>query len=151
MQDAFNLHKPIFGVCYGLQSMNVWKGGSLAQHLGTASMHECGPDILDAHPVEVSGDAPALHRWLAGAIVTVNSSHHQAVATVGDGLRVAAVCPVDGTIEAVVGMDPESDFVVGVQWHPERTFRTNSGSRALFAAFIAAASRDRGLPGQSRQ
>ena len=141
LQDAFNLHKPILGVCYGLQSMNVWKGGSLVQHLQTASAHQHGE-----HSVRISMDAPALLGWFGGPAASVNSSHHQAVSTAGDGLIVAAVCPEDGTIEALVGQDAE--FVVGVQWHPERTFTTSAGSRALFAAFVQAAARNVVLPVQ---
>jgi len=69
----------------------------------------------------------------------VNSSHHQSVRTSGDNLLVAAVSPVDGVIEAVE-LDSATHFVVGVQWHPERTYAQSSFSRAIFAAFAAAAS-----------
>ena len=65
-----------------------------------------------------------------------NSSHHQAMGRVGDNLRVTAVSPDDGVIEAVE-LDSPDHFVVGVQWHPERTFTVSPLSRALFAAFAA--------------
>ncbi len=138
LQDAFNLHKPIFGVCYGHQSLNVWKGGSLLQHLSTSVDHECGAGVIVAHSVRVAPEAGDLERCLGSGLVQVNSSHHQAVSAVGDGLRAAAVCPADGTIEAVVQAHREGGFVLGVQWHPERTFDVDPGSRALFRAFIAA-------------
>src|SRR4030081_2809229 len=48
LQDAFNLQKPIFGICYGMQSMNVWRGGSLIQHLETAVDHTPGRHIAEA-------------------------------------------------------------------------------------------------------
>jgi putative glutamine amidotransferase len=71
----------------------------------------------------------------------VNSSHHQAVARVGDQLQPVAISPLDGTVEAVEGpTGPEgAPFVLGVQWHPERTFDSSPLSRALFRAFVEAA------------
>ena len=72
----------------------------------------------------------------AGTMLQVNSSHHQAVAVPGDGLLLAARATEDGTVEAVEGAD---GFVVGVQWHPERTFATQPASQRLFQSFIEAA------------
>jgi len=74
-------------------------------------------------------------------LVPVNSSHHQAIETAGDGLRITARTPEDGVVEAIENV-PEGlggSFVVGVQWHPERTFDDSAVSRALFARFIAEA------------
>ena len=75
----------------------------------------------------------------------VNSSHHQAIATAGDGLRVVARSPEDGVVEAVEGASNGvgGRFVVGVQWHPERTFDESAASRALFARFVAEAASGR--------
>ena len=70
--------------------------------------------------------------------LSVNSSHHQAIDRPGEQLLVAAVSPVDGVIEALEGTDP-GQFVVAVQWHPERTYETSEASRSLFAAFLEAA------------
>ena len=64
-------------------------------------------------------------------ILSVNSSHHQAVGLAGEQLRVAATSPVDGVIEALEGTDPRQ-FVVAVQWHPERSYENSAASRALF-------------------
>jgi gamma-glutamyl-gamma-aminobutyrate hydrolase PuuD len=61
----------------------------------------------------------------------VNSSHHQAIRTPGDNLRVVAVSPVDGVVEGVE-LDSVDHFVVGVQWHPERTYTQSAFSRAIF-------------------
>ena len=66
----------------------------------------------------------------------VNTSHHQAAATVGDGLRVAAKAP-DGVIEALEGTSP-GHFVVAVQWHPERSLE-EPASQAIFRALVEAA------------
>ena len=68
----------------------------------------------------------------------VNSSHHQAPQTLGDGLRLVAWCPEDGVKEAVEGTAARS-FRAGVQWHPERTYDSDEGSRAMFHAFVQAA------------
>jgi len=67
--------------------------------------------------------------------IPVNSSHHQAAEVVGDGLRLAAWSPEDGVKEAVEGTSPDQ-FVLGVQWHPERTCDSEPASRAIFRAFV---------------
>jgi putative glutamine amidotransferase len=146
LQDAFNLQKPIFGICYGMQSMNVWRGGSLVQHLETAVNHTPGRTIAEAHPVAVTpgsllGDLVATAQ-LTEAPVLVNSSHHQAVSRVGDQLHPVAISPLDGTVEAVEAAKALSGapFVLGVQWHPERTYESSRLSRELFRAFVEAAS-----------
>jgi putative glutamine amidotransferase len=141
LQDAFNLQKPIFGICYGMQSMNVWRGGSLVQHLETPVNHTPGRQIAEAHPIEVSPGTrlAALVQTAQSTIspVLVNSSHHQAVGRLGDQLQPVAVSPMDGTVEAVeAGTAP---FVLGVQWHPERTVESSPLSRELFRAFVEAA------------
>ncbi|MGD0799765.1 MAG: gamma-glutamyl-gamma-aminobutyrate hydrolase family protein [Terracidiphilus sp.] len=140
LQDAFNLHKPILAICYGVQSLNVWRNGSLAQHLTTSVDHRPGTDVVDAHPVRiVSGSRLSTlvpRSYLADP--QVNSSHHQAIKAAGDGLQVTALSPDDGVVEAVE-LDSREHFVLGVQWHPERTYTQNAFSRALFAAFVQAA------------
>ncbi|MBV8629368.1 MAG: gamma-glutamyl-gamma-aminobutyrate hydrolase family protein [Silvibacterium sp.] len=136
MQDAANLHKPIFGICYGLQSWNVWRGGTLIQDLKTGVNHKPGREVREAHRVSL-----AEHSRIAAiaglAELMVNSSHHQAVEKAGDGLSVTARSVEDGVVEAVEGTTDQ--FVLAVQWHPERTFDSESASRALFRAFIQAA------------
>jgi putative glutamine amidotransferase len=68
----------------------------------------------------------------------VNSSHHQAIGHPGKALVVAATSPEDGVIEALEGSDP-NQFLVAVQWHPERSYDVSAASHALFAAFLDAA------------
>lgn len=136
MQDAANLYKPLFGICYGLQSWNVWRGGTLIQDLQTSVNHKPGREIVDAH--RVSLEPESLLTQIAGATdFTVNSSHHQAVDQSGDGLRVTARSVEDGVIEAVEGSGEQ--FVLAVQWHPERSFEGDPVSRKLFSAFVEAA------------
>ncbi len=145
LQDAYNMRKPILGICYGTQSLNVWRTGTLVQRVEN---HSQGKDVLRAHRVRL--DPASLlgsivgHLWRpksqrASSEVEgwVNSSHHQAVQNAGDGLRVVAHA-ADGTIEAVESTSPDH-FVLGLQWHPERTYAQEESSRAVFASFIAAA------------
>jgi putative glutamine amidotransferase len=142
LQDAFNLHKPILGICYGLQSLNVWRNGALEQHIpGTGVDHAPGRDVLTAHPLQVvrpSHLAEILRLGAQDAGPVVNSSHHQAVQLAGDGLAIVARSEPDGIIEAVEGISLEQ-FVLGVQWHPERTYYEHASSRLIFAAFVQAA------------
>lgn len=145
LQDAFNLHKPIFAICHGLQSMNVWCNGTLVQHLETSVVHRAEREVDEAHTVRL---VPGTHLWsllrpngqAAEVDLSVNSTHHQAIDRVGDHLVVTATSPVDSTVEAVE-LDSSQQFVLGVQWHPERTYPTSEASRALFAAFVQAATR----------
>jgi putative glutamine amidotransferase len=67
-----------------------------------------------------------------------NSSHHQAVRRIGDNLRVAATSPEDGIVEALE-LDSTEHFVLGVQWHPERSSKEDALSKAIFKAFVNAA------------
>jgi putative glutamine amidotransferase len=144
LQDAFNLHKPIFGICHGAQGLNVWCNGTLIQDLEaarkTAVNHSPGRDVVEAHPVDITPDTRLANilRSSQTREPAVNSSHHQAIGKVGDNLRVSAVSPGDGVVEAVE-LDSSDQFVVAVQWHPERTYTAHAFSRALFSAFVHAA------------
>ena len=140
LQDAFNLHKPILAICHGAQTLNVWRNGTLIQDLETVLAtrvnHQPGRDVVNAHPIHIA--AGSRLAAAAGALdEKCNSSHHQAVGRLGDNLRVTAVSPEDGVIEALE-LDAPDHFVVGVQWHPERTYTVSPLSRALFAAFAVA-------------
>jgi putative glutamine amidotransferase len=140
LQDAFNLRKPILGICHGTQTLNVWRNGSLVQDLKTAVNHRPGREVVEAHPVKIVRGS-RLSRLLPPGEqleVQVNSSHHQAVHIPGDKLRVSAVSPQDGVVEAVE-LDAADHFVLAVQWHPERTYVQSEVSRAIFAAFVQAA------------
>ncbi|KDA54317.1 hypothetical protein EG19_11415 [Thermoanaerobaculum aquaticum] len=108
---------PVLAVCFGCQALNVFYGGTLIQHLpevGKEGHRVSNPKDFIAHVVRVSPRS----RLLAGfpQEFGVNSRHHQALDSVGEGLTVAAYAP-DGVIEAVEAAD--GSFVLGVQWHPE--------------------------------
>jgi putative glutamine amidotransferase len=143
LQDAFNLHKPILAICQGVQALNVWRNGTLVQDLETVVRttvnHRPSRSVVDAHPVRITPGSHLAEVSKASGPESVNSSHHQAIGRVGDNLLVTAVSPQDGVIEAVE-LDSRDHFVVGVQWHPERTYTVKPLSRAIFAAFVKAAS-----------
>ncbi len=152
LQDAHNLYKPILAICFGLQILNVWRGGTLVQDLSILPVnHSAGGSVAIAHSAAIAPES------LLGAILTpdeapaqanflrlpINSSHHQAIGIPGDGLRVTARCPQDAVIEAVEGGQATegatAHFVLGLQWHPERSYDISPTSRALFDRFIAEA------------
>lgn len=139
LQDVFNMRKPLFGICYGVQSLNVWRTGSLVQHLESAINHTPGREVIQAHKVAIEPGSRLARVMETAGEIWVNSSHHQAVDRVGDGLRVVARS-TDGTIEALEGVAP-SHYVIGVQWHPERTVESDPPSRNLFEEFVAAAAK----------
>jgi putative glutamine amidotransferase len=145
LQDAYNMHKPVLAICYGLQILNVYRSGTLVQHLESAVNHSAGRAVAKAHTVEVAPDS--LLATIVGADknnveVAVNSSHHQSADVVGDGLRVVARSPLDGVIEALEGTLP-GHFILAVQWHPERSVNDSKelkdSAKAIFRAFIEAA------------
>jgi len=155
LQDAHNMGKPILAICFGTQMLNVWRGGTLVQDLMCLPVnHKAGRSVAVAHGAAVAPES-LVGRLIAGdeaaerdgfLRLPVNSSHHQAIAVPGDGLRVVARSAEDGVIEAVEGglasdegLDRGGHFIVGVQWHPERSFDASAASRALFGRFVAEA------------
>ena len=137
LQDAYNMRKPILGICYGLQILNVYRSGTLLQHIESAVNHEAGSKIPVAHSIEIDRES-RLGEIVLSIKLPVNSSHHQSADLVGDGLRVVARCPQDGIIEAHEGTSPDH-FVLAVQWHPERSADEDPNSRAIFRALTQAA------------
>ncbi len=145
LQDAYTLRKPVLGICYGLQILNVYRHGTLLQHIESAVNHEAGRSVPIAHTVEV--DSGTRLSWIVdrdasdgASSIAVNSSHHQSAEKVGEGLRIVARCPQDRIIEAIEGTSPDH-FVLAVQWHPERSVEDDEGSRAIFRALVEAARR----------
>jgi putative glutamine amidotransferase len=134
--------KPLFGICRGLQVLNVASGGSLVQDIpselpGAAPHYFRYPEYpLDhpAHSVQIEEDS-LLADCFDGPIVEVNSRHHQAMREVGSGLQVVGRAP-DGVVEAVQAAG--LPFILGVQWHPEN-MQSQAGMRALFERFVASA------------
>ena len=131
--DALDPAVPIFGICYGCQAINVLRGGSLDQHLPDVVGHEGhAGGTMQVYAI----DANSLLARSAGATrMEGKSFHHQAVGRVAEGLRVVARAE-DGAVEAVEATD--RPWLVGVQWHPERTLE-DPATRRLFERFIEAA------------
>ncbi len=138
--------KPLFGLCRGLQILNVALGGTLYQDIAAqrtdAIKHDYFPtagyprDHL-AHPVTVASGS-RLDALIGSAPLKVNSMHHQAVNGLAAGLEATAVAP-DGVIEAVE--TPGSSFVLGVQWHPEMLTDRDPRMLRLVTGFVEAAAR----------
>ncbi len=132
---------PIFGICRGIQMLNVAAGGSLYQdipaQLQTEQNHSYrtgDPYNLRAHPVEIDPKSK-IAQWLGTPEIQVNSLHHQALKNVAPGLRVIARSP-DGVVEAVESEDER--FLIGVQWHPE-LMDDDERFGKLFEAFVESA------------
>jgi putative glutamine amidotransferase len=128
---------PLLGICFGIQSLNVYRGGSLVQDIpaviGEPLIHdEDDPRPAARHMVRVAEDS-LIGRLVGDSEMEVNSYHHQAVASPGRNLRPVAFAN-DGVIEAVE--DTTGRFVLGVQWHPERGWKDDVFSKALFGRFI---------------
>lgn len=132
---------PLFAICFGVQALNVSRGGTLIQDIGSqydkAIKHEQGaPRDRHSHQVRLLEDS-ILGRLAGSNTAPVNSHHHQAIETLGRELVATAWAP-DGIVEAIE--DPRGDrFAMGVQWHPELGWERDELSRALFNRFIAEA------------
>src|SRR5580765_4933034 len=141
---------PVFAICFGLQSLNVSRGGTLIQDIASqhpdAIKHEQGaPRDRPSHKLRIL-EGSTLGALARADSVAVNSHHHQAIETVGRELM-ATAWTADGLVEAVE--DPRDDrFVMGVQWHPELGWERAPLSRALFERFVAQAEKfaTRGAP-----
>lgn len=137
------LGKPVFGICRGMQLINVAFGGTLYQDLekqGASAFSHVDRPVYDRHCHAVSmGADSVLSHWYGGATQgVVNSIHHQGVARLGEGLQAIAFAS-DGVVEAI-WRDGET-FVLGVQWHPEFEDRNNPSllpSDPLMQAFLEA-------------
>ena len=140
IQDFLDRDLPLLAICRGIQILNVQHGGTLVQHLDSTPRHRVrtADRGLPVHQVKIEPHTKLAA--IAGESLTqdVNSRHHQAIAQLGDGLRVSARDPEDGTIEAVERADKR--FVIGVQWHPENMSPADERQAKLFRAFAAAIS-----------
>ena len=141
---AERMRLPIFAICFGMQVLNVSRGGTLIQDIGSqvpeAIKHEQGvPRDRPSHRVTLSSQHTRLSSIAGVETFVVNSHHHQAIETLGADL-VATAWSSDGIIEAFE--DPRPDrFAVAVQWHPELGWERDSISQRLFSAFVSEASK----------
>ena len=132
---------PVMAICYGMQSLNVARGGTLIQdiesHVEKNIMHDQGKPLdRNSHRITVAenGIMASLAERETSEEIKVNSHHHQAISSVGENL-VATAWAGDGVIECVEDTR-DGRFVLGVQWHPELSWKTDVLSRAIFERFV---------------
>lgn len=146
---AMEENLPVFGICRGIQIMNVAIGSSLYQDIPSQFTdrltHKITVNTNDTwHNITIQQDS-LLNEITGNRVVEVNSRHHQAVKVIGDGFTVTAQSE-DGIIEAIE--DRSKRFALGVQYHPERMFKEQGSwelkehAASLFKAFIEAASKE---------
>ena len=150
IEAAERLRIPLFAICFGMQILNVSRGGSLIQDISSqvpeAIKHEQGPPRdRPSHRVTLLDNSKLSN--IAGTLDTVvNSHHHQAIESIGANL-VATAWSTDGVIEAIE--DPRPDrFVLAVQWHPELGWQNDVLSQRLFQTFVNEAVSER--PGREQ-
>lgn len=137
LEGALERRLPVLGVCGGMQLLNVVLGGTLIQDIPTerpdALLHEQkNPQDEPSHAIRIQeGSLLARAAGRAGE-ARVNSTHHQAVARLGEGLVASAHAP-DGVVEAI---ELPGRFVLGVQWHPERLLASEPWNGDLYAALV---------------
>lgn len=144
LEHCFGEQKPVLAICYGIQSLNVFLSGTLIQdipsELQTAIEHDWDdePGAPDrTHEIRIESDS-RLAQIARAHKALVNSSHHQSIRETGRSLRVVSRAG-DGVIEAVEWTG-DNNWVMGVQWHPERMAETDALARKLFNDLISVAS-----------
>ena len=147
LETAVRRRIPVLAVCYGFQSLNVFFGGSLIQDIPTCVDTPIRHNDSEARPASghsVEFSTGSILEQIAGAKqIEVNSTHHQAIERTGKNLEVVARAP-DGIIESVFSLD-ETHWMLGVQWHPEKSFYQDTFSRKLFEYFLARCRAIRGM------
>jgi len=139
LAEAERLNLPVLAICYGVQALNVFRGGTLVQDIESqvpdCIKHEQGKPLgRNSHGIDIEKDS--ILSGLAGDVegTRVNSHHHQAVKEAGRDLRVTARAK-DGVIECIEDTR-EGKFVLGVQWHPELSWETDELSGKIFKIFV---------------
>jgi len=139
LRQAMERDLPVLCICRGHQLLNVAMGGTLVQDIEDGAHRWTESGESGWHDITLDGGGRVADVYGKGAVLRVNSRHHQGVAPEGvaPGLRVTATSP-DGWVEAVEGESQR--WLVGVQWHPERP-EMHPASDPLFAAFVDACRR----------
>jgi putative glutamine amidotransferase len=143
LDHALAESKPVLGICFGAQILNVHLHGSLVQHIPGEVHGDIGHSRsvrsgYGTHPVRL--ERGRLAELAGGSTLRANSTHHQAILEPGRGLRVTARAP-DGVVEAVEWIGGPQ-WIVGVQWHPERA-PGDALASGLFASLIREAKKSK--------
>src|SRR5271156_1872375 len=156
LEHAFASAKPVLAICYGCQALNVFLGGTLIQDIPTERPGSLVHGKTDLAARATAGDLQHDASLATGSRLAtlngseramINTSHHQAIGVPGDSLLVTAQAP-DSIVEGVEWRG-DAQWVVGVQWHPERMAGDAFASR-LFEDFVGAVRVSRGALAQSR-
>jgi putative glutamine amidotransferase len=146
LEHALRRQIPIFGICRGMQVLNVALGGTLYQDLPSQMDHmvllghrQDTPKWQPTHEVEVDGGSKVA-KIMGTDELKVNSYHHQGIKDLASGL-VAVACSPDGVIEAVESGDLSKRWMIGVQWHAEAMRDAGPEHQKLFEAHVSAAER----------
>lgn len=137
IKAAIRMGKPVFGICKGIQAINVAFGGTLYQDIPTQLEHtlkhnQSAPRECGTHSVRIEKDS-FLGECLP-EVIQINSFHHQSVKKLADGFKVAAQAD-DGVIEGIQRL--EGSFAAAVQWHPEMmASHGNTEMMGLFEHFV---------------
>ncbi len=149
LDHAIAEHKPVLAICYGCQILNVHQKGTLVQDIPAERPGKEVHGNTDLPAGVKKGDAQhdatlaagsRLAKLAGGEHVYINSSHHQAIDKPGEGLRVTARS-AEGIVEGVE-LEGDGNWVVGVQWHPER-MPEDAFAQKIFGEFVAATERNR--------
>jgi len=142
IEEAERRRLPILGICYGMQILNVARGGSLIQDIPSlvpeALEHQQGiPRERATHTIRIEEGSLLATLNANGSENAVNSHHHQAVNAVGSHFQPVAWAS-DGMVEAIEDTRP-GRFCLGVQWHPELAWKENRFCRSIFEHFVGSA------------
>ncbi|HEY9061641.1 MAG TPA: gamma-glutamyl-gamma-aminobutyrate hydrolase family protein [Pseudobacteroides sp.] len=136
---AIELNKPLFGICRGIQIMNVAMGGSLYQDIHSQindrkliKHSQAAPRWYPTHKINVKKDS-ILSKLLKATSIEVNSFHHQAIKDTAPGFEISSLSE-DGIIESIEYKNHK--FALGVQWHPELMWEANSVFLSLFEGLV---------------
>ena len=138
LEEAEKLKLPVLGICFGMQIINVFRGGTLIQDIEAqvpkCVRHQQGkPLARNSHSIDIEKDS-LLSSFIEVKNVAVNSHHHQAIGKLGKDLKATAWAK-DGVIECIEATSNET-FLMGVQWHPELSWNSDALSTKIFEIFI---------------
>jgi putative glutamine amidotransferase len=143
LKECFEQKVPLLAICYGIQILNVFLGGSLWQDLESQMKNplkhsQQAPPDYQSHSLQIQ-TGTLLHQLAGKAEIRVNSFHHQGIRRLAPPLRAVATSP-DRLVEAVeLKQNRGKSFLLGVQWHPEIGWEKDELSRKIFDRFVLAA------------